>query len=251
MKHLKLAAAAALISVTIFSSCGGRRNPDDVRLKPMTTSIAGDLSEYIAVEDKEYEITGDYIGRLAVQVKALKPLNATYDQFELRASFFTKDGTPVSGIAVCNLDLDSRAKLANLLKRGSGVEILSFDANGWNAEIADRAKKFTVSSELTVSTNGHSTILNTTTSVDNGDIDAAIDEYERLTDDYVRMINGMTNEDPSEMMSGYADALVRSQEVGEKLEASKNELTSKQAARIIKIQAKLTTAMNKSEQLKG
>jgi hypothetical protein len=248
-----------LMVLAILSSCkSGSKNI--AHLKPETTTISGDLSEYLQLVDGDYEITDDWGGRLSIKVKALKPLDETLikdKDISLIASLLNESGSPVSGSGEFKLDFSSHEKFMSLLKRGSGEEVilLSSGLGNYHAEEhADKSKKFILSSTITDAPVASTTADNTTSSdlseEGSSDYDEMLDSYEKYTDDYIKMLNSMSKDDMGAAMNDYANLLESSQEFEQKLKAAESKLSSKQSTRMLRIQSKMITAMQKIDATK-
>jgi len=244
-------------AIAILSSC---KRDNTAHVKPETTTVNGDLTGYLEVIDGDYQITEDWGGNLSIKVKALKPLDDgmfTNKYITLAASLLDDKGSPVSGTGDFELDFKSRDKFISLLKRGDGEEIviLSSGLGNYHAEQhAHLAKKFIVSGTITdetVSSSNNSSSSDESSSDTESEIDGnasydeMLDAYEKYTDDYIKVINSMNNDDMSGAMSNYADLLSSSQDLEQKLKAVENKLTTKQASRLLKIQSKMIKAMEK------
>jgi hypothetical protein len=249
MKNSILSIVIALS--TLLSSCGGsKKHPEIASLKPESTSVGGDLAEYLQIVENDYEINGHYIGKLSVKIKALKAYPRDKD-FDLNGSLLTEGGSPISGISQFSLNLDSKNKLKDLLKRGTGEEVLSFDAYGYSQEMNEKAKKFSLTGvvkEPYVASESPATsdlAVSTTADSDNN-FDELLDAYEKHTDDYVDLINDMSSDNVPGAMGDYASLYQSSVELGQKLGNAKGELSTGQLSRMMTIQAKLAQAMEKA-----
>jgi len=69
----------------------------------------------------------------------------------MTVSLLGENGQPVSGTGDFAIDYGSKDKLLNILKAGSGEEVILFNGNfNYNAEKdAERVKKFYISSKIT------------------------------------------------------------------------------------------------------
>jgi len=274
----------SLISMSLLISCGGsKKNAETGKLKPEKTEISGDLSDYLQIVDNEYEIIDDWGGKLSIKIKAVKKMSEIdfkNKDINLSISLLGENGMPVSGTDELELDYSSDDKLINLLKKGSGEEVIMFKSllGGYKAEEhADKVKKFSVSStiiekEVEVENNSSSnsksssnsdnsttdndnsaTSTDNTNSASNENWDEALASYEKYTDDYIALIKKMKklkgktdNSSVMETASLMTDAIKLSQdaqEFGSKMEDAKSDLTPTQLAKYMKIQLKLTAAI--------
>lgn len=256
----------ALALLTTICGCKGKKQ-ETVSVNPQSTKVAGDLAGYLEIIDGEYEIMDDWGGKMSIKIKALKPLdtNLLKDKtIKLSASLLNDDGMPISGTGEFNVDYSSHETFMSLVKRGSGEEVILLSSNlgGYESEKhADKVKKFIVSSSLTQ--NIPATITTTDpqsqnmdineTAVDNEsalntDYDELLNSYDKYTDDYVKLINDMSNDDIAGAMADYAGVYQSSVELGQKLEKAKGKLSSQQLSRMMKIQAKLVQAIAKANE---
>ena len=250
----QLIAVLALPALLFTQSCGSGQNAYNAKVKPETTAVSGDLSDAIAIVDGEYQVTDNYGGKVAIKVKALKPVDLTGKSAELRISFLDDKSSPLAGLAMTQLDLNSVNTFQSLLKRGSGEEILTFNLVGWTKDMAKEAKKFTVTSQLTTATvssaDEKSTPDATTVATADGnssDFDQMLDDYEKSVDGYIKMVKGMDSDNPGAVADGYADAMNGTLAMETKLKAAKTRMTAKQASRMVKIEGKMVKAMEESE----
>lgn len=254
--NFRLPILVATTAVSLFA-CSPSKNADDaVTLKPASTSISGDLSDYLQIVDGQYQIQGMHIGDLAVKIKALKPMTVKMGESRISASFFTKEGTPLSGVNMANLNMDSESKLVSLLAKGSGEEVLVISVNGWNNDMADKAVTFSLSSSYTKAeaTSDDESSPAPKSLSDSGpeEYDQALDEFEKSVDAYANMVSSMDANNPAGMASAYADAMTSLMDVAQRLEDAKKqgEMSPAQLSRFVKIQGKQVEAMNSSKAMK-
>lgn len=257
------------IMAIFLASCKGKPSP----IKPGSTSLQGDLATYYEVVDKEYTFIG--YGDITIDFKKVKdglpaPWHSsmkygpyddpTYYQLKFIITFLDENGNILEEK---ELDSEASEKLANLQNGDSTKVVLS-----WIGKSARRkAKTFTVrgtfergeqsrfssSSESTepstemadaiseISTE-ESTEDNSSSSSE--DYDAVLDEYEEYTNKLSSMLKKVEAGD----MSAYADymGLVKSMtSLDKKLANAKKEMTTAQAARFLRIQAKYLKALSK------
>ena len=75
------------------------------------------------------------------------------------------------------------------------------------------------------------------------DWDAALDEYERYVDSYLKFYKKAMAGDAN-AMTEYADYLQRTQKLTEKFSAVEKELTPKQYSRFMELQTKMVTGLS-------
>ncbi len=258
------------IMAIFLASCKGKPSP----IKPGSTSLQGDLATYYEVVDKEYTFIG--YGDITIDFKKVKDglpapwhssmkygpySDPTYYQLKFTITFLDENGNILEEK---ELGSEASEKLANLQNGDSTKVVLS-----WIGKSARRkAKTFTVtgtfergeqsrfssSSESTepstemadaiseISTE-ESTEDNSSSSSE--DYDAVLDEYEEYTNKLLSMLKKVEAGD----MSAYADymGLVESRtSLDKKLANAKKEMTTAQAARFLRIQAKYLKAISKA-----
>lgn len=253
-----------------LASCKGKPSP----IKPGSTSLQGDLATYYEVVDKEYTFIG--YGDITIDFKKVKdglpaPWHSsmkygpyddpTYYQLKFIITFLDENGNILEEK---ELGSEASEKLANLQNGDSTKVVLS-----WIGKSARRkAKTFTVrgtfergeqsrfssSSESTEPstemTDAISEISTEEATEDNSsssseDYDAVLDEYEEYTNKLLSMLKKVEAGD----MSAYADymGLVESRtSLDKKLANAKKEMTTAQAARFLRIQAKYLKAISKA-----
>lgn len=258
------------IMAIFLASCKGKPSP----IKPGSTSLQGDLATYYEVVDKEYTFIG--YGDITIDFKKVKdglpaPWHSsmkygpyddpTYYQLKFIITFLDENGNILEEK---ELGSEASEKLANLQNGDSTKVVLS-----WIGKSARRkAKTFTVrgtfergeqsrfssSSESTEPStemaDAISEISTEEATEDNSsssseDYDAVLDEYEEYTNKLLSMLKKVEAGD----MSAYADymGLVESRtSLDKKLANAKKEMTTAQAARFLRIQAKYLKAISKS-----
>ena len=99
--------------------------------------------------------------------------------------------------------------------------------------------------ETTSNSNDYSSSSNSDASVSNSnsneDWDAVLKSYEKFIDDYIRLMKKAMSGDLS-ALSEYAGLLEKAEELGNKLDGAKSDLTPSQAAKFVKLQEKLVNA---------
>lgn len=83
--------------------------------------------------------------------------------------------------------------------------------------------------------------------VGSGDIDEALDAYERFIDRYCNLINRMAKGDAA-AIAEYAGMLSEYTDFAKKMDAAKDEMSSSQLQRINRMTEKMTSALNKANQ---
>lgn len=258
------------IMAIFLVSCKGKPAP----LKPGRTSLQGDLATYYEVVDKEYTFIG--YGDITIDFKKVKDglpapwhssmkygsdCDPTYYQLKFIITFLDENGNILEEK---ELGSEASEKLANL-QNGDSTKVLL------DCYISERtrrkAKTFTVTGtfergeQSRFSSSSESTEPSTemadaiseisteeatedNSSSSSEDYDAVLDEYEEYTNKLSSMLKKVEAGD----MSAYADymGLVKSMtSLDKKLANAKKEMTTAQAARFLRIQAKYLKAISK------
>jgi hypothetical protein len=255
MKSIIKLALLAVITMSI-PSCGNK-SKEVAKVKPETINLSGDLATYLEIVNNTYEVTDDWSGKLSIKVKAVATMEKEEldgKELYLTASLLDGNGSPVSGSGEFTIDPSSRDRLVALLMRGEGEEVILFDSGlgGYQAEKhASKAKQFIVSSRISdapiASKEGYSATEEATSSgtESDEDVESMLKSYDKYTDDYIKTMASMQKDEVGDALSNYADMMQSTQDVATKLEAVKDKMTSKQAIRMLKIQAKMAKAMEK------
>lgn len=247
-----------LASSVIISSCGGVSTSEkefNTKIKPESTAISGDLSGYLEVVDNAYEVTHQIEYNLSIRIKAIKPIGKDLKNknVSLNLSILAENGTPISGIDKFTDDY-AQDQILSLLTKGGGEEIIKFTAlpSGFTEIDATTLKKFVVSSIIkdkekeSPSTSISANSTSGTENASSGNYDEMLDAYEKNTDDYIKLINSMNNDNVGGAMNDYLSTLQSAQELEQKLAGAKGTMSSTQVSRMLKIQMKLANAMEKA-----
>lgn len=246
-------------AVMVLTSCGGGSKNDVAKVKPESTSVSGDLADYLQVIDNEYEVVDDWGGNLSIKVKATKPYedgDIKEKEVKLSASLLADNGMPVSGTGEFEIEYSSKDKLYSLLAKGSGEEVIQLKAmlGDYKAEEhAEKAKKFSLSS--TVKEKEVASSSSSSTSNDNSndeddsysssgsseDWDAVLDDYEDYVDKYIKFYKKAMKGD-MDALSEYPALMEKATSFAEKLENAKGDLSPKQVGRMAEIQMKMQKA---------
>ncbi len=101
-----------------------------IAVRPETTAIGGDLSEYLSVFDGTYQVSHDNSVQVTCMVKvaARKPMpSAEGMDWKLKLTLLDSGGMPITGIAELSSGGEEYAKLSSLLKSGKGEAFVSFN----------------------------------------------------------------------------------------------------------------------------
>ena len=263
-----------------LASCKGESAP----IKPESTSLEGNLSTYYEVVDKEYTFAED--GTLTLDIKKIKdnfpepwhtglkysdpPSDSTEYSLVFEITFLDEKGNIV-GSALFNY---AQAQALAELKNGDSTKLQLFKGEMFsehqiNDDTREKAVTFRVSGKVvrgegspsssssestepsTETTDASSETATEEATEDNSsssseDYDAVLDEYEEYTNKLLSMLKKVEAGD----MSAYADymGLVESMtSLDKKLINAKKEMTTAQAARFLRIQAKYLKAISKAK----
>lgn len=257
-KVMTIGVAAA---VMVLTSCGGGSKKIEkievAKVKPESTSVSGDLSDYLQVVDNEYEVVEDWGGKLSIKVKATKPYedgDINEKEVKLSASLLGDNGMPVSGTGEFEIESSSEDKLNSLLTKGSGEEVirLKTELGEYSVEDhAEKAKKFSLSSTVkdkkvsssssSSSDNSSDDYSTSSSSSSSEDWDAVLDDFEELVDKYIKFYKKAMKGDMGSILE-YPALLEKATSLDEKLESAKGDMTAKQVGRMAKIQTKMLQA---------
>ena len=246
--------AAVIIAISLTAcGVGGKKEEDkkkfSAKVKPESTAISGDLSDYLQVVDNEYEVTHEIMYNFSIKIKAIKAIGKNFKNKDVHitASLLSDNGMPVSDMREFT-DYASKDKIMSLLNKGSGEEIIQFTAmpSGSQEIDASKLKKFSLSSvmkereaESSSSNDGGSSV----SGLGSEDYDKVLDNYEDYVDQYIKFLKKANNGDMS-AMSEYPGLMEKAKELGDGLEKGKgnNSLSAKQIGRMAKIQTKMMQA---------
>lgn len=135
----------------------------------------------------------------------------------------------------------------NVMSKAKGFKITGMDATvepGYSSVSSDD------SSAEDPSTDDETTSDESTESSTDGEaisnVDAALDEYERYVNKYIKLVKKASNGDPT-AVAEYADMLQSAQSLQEKLDNAKGDFTSAQMSRLARIENKLINAANAAQ----
>jgi hypothetical protein len=123
--------------------------------------------------------------------------------------------------------------------KGFKIEGMSVSVQSGDYPISSSTDDSNVSDTTSSSTSDEASVSSDDSSI--GDVDAALDEYEQYVNKYIRMMKKASKGDPT-AIAEYAEMLQSAQNFQEKLDNAKEDFTSAQMARLVKIEAKLMKA---------
>lgn len=270
--------AIAIMAVCLVS-CGGKKDSnenEEIVITPETTHIKGDLGDYFEVVDKEYTITHDFGDIVSIEVKRtaadysfdLKGVEpyGTYGQgvnghagfgieiLDEKGNVIEKSAATADGLSGMYSSDDMKEALK--LRAGeTGTVRWSFNFDGDKKpakfritsayEEVDSSNWDSASSSSDDESDDNSSdddeSYNSYSSTSSQDWDALLDSYEQYVDKYISLMKKAANGDMS-ALTEYPALLEKAQEVSERLEDAKDEISSSQMARYMEITNKMATA---------
>ncbi|WP_298347923.1 DUF6591 domain-containing protein [uncultured Dokdonia sp.] len=252
MNQIKLILTVIILSI-IISSCEEKKI-DNAIVSPQSTSVKGDLTEFISIENGNYEIADGNGGKMAVKINALKPYPDDIKKLKITftASLLDANGMPLSGVNDFKIDYQGEEKIKTLLKNGIGQEVISFKGffGDYKSEkYANKVKSFSVSSSLkqkkvkSKSNQTNKAVTSpTSTAKASNKWDKTLDTYSEYVDQYVVLMK-KANKGDLDALSEYPSMMQKATKLNEQLKDAGNDLTPKQLKRMTAIQTKMTNAL--------
>ena len=275
MKIKKLGILTLVGLIIGLTSCGGKKGESEEpgSLTPETTQISGNLGEYFTVVDRSYKIVGNLSKRVTIEFQRTNAelpeeiTNAKEITSWSSSSYHTSSGVMINltvefldndGNILGKRELSSSSEIQSLLKLKPGekgsVEFLLPTG-------CDDATKFRISSQYETyeesessgsssssgsesaseSDNSGESVSSSTSSASSSDVDALLKSYEEYIDKYIAIIKKAKNNDMT-ALAEYPGLMQKAQELGDKIESCKGDLTSAQLAKFNKLHAKLLKA---------
>lgn len=268
--------AILVLAMALMASCGGKKDGNKLELDVTNAKVEGDSADVISIVDGKYTIVGTEKGQMGqelyikVKLRLERPVKAAYNQV-----FFS--GIP--GIMI--LDKNDVPMLANQLVAQDRNALERFITEGKAGDEKEIGFAFTMMNEeqfkkvleeaatikfvnMSYSINdmispaedsqqavsedvAESDEAEPAESVDEGgsesseDIDELLADYEQYYDSYIKMMKKAQKGDMT-ALADYADMLQKAQEIGNRLENVKGDLSAKQLATFNRIQNKLLKA---------
>lgn len=268
----------ALLLSIFFVSCGDSKKEkiEDVTVKPKTTSLKGDLKDYYDIVENDYKIKveeGSYMNEGMITVE----LKRNQKDFDFKTDNINPFGTNGSedyhvGFGIEIFDESGPSVIKTATEGGMGGVYSSDDVKGiiqlgkgetgyirWNVsgdklkglktfQITSALKKEDHSNDSVSSYDDESSDENTdsdevaNTSSDSSDkVDKALDSYEEYIDSYIKFLKKVQKGDNS-AMADYPEMMQKATDMQQKMDDMKNEFSSKQMSRMMKIVNKMNTA---------
>lgn len=262
------------LATVCLISCGGKKESSNeaIVLTPETSHIKGDLCDYFSVVDKEYTVTKDQYGGSMVAIEICRDGGSDYT-FPKGVKPYGFHGQSITGNAGFGIEiLDENG---NVIKKSSPttgglggmyshddmIEALKLDfletcIVRWQFDFASDEKptqfRLTSAYDEEVGSGYDSSDDEEDTENDDEDIendddtasasedwDAVLDSYDSYVTKYISVLKKANNGD-LEALADYPALLEEAQELGDKLESAKGEMSSSQCARYVKITNKMT-----------
>ena len=232
----------------VLMACGGTTEQKEgftsIEAVPKSTTISGPFNKDLeSVGNAKVEIVKEgLLSEVAVkiQLKSLKESDGTLyglkygNDGPLYVDLLDKQGVPVTGWEAIPSTYKDDDKIKHLLTSELSNEWIVF-------------RKFTEGNAESIPTQISSYALtskkieesSSSGAVDDGNIDDLLDSYESYMDQYVKTYNEAKEGNSVEAMSEYSELLEKAQELANKLENVKGEMTSNQIKRMSRIQNKM------------
>lgn len=259
----------------VLASCGGKeKSPQKKEIPPTQTEFSeGQIGNYIEVVDEPCELTyivhEGYIEEQVFQLKVKIKLTKSDPMFKDMnprdfmgggASIELQDelGTKIQELTSKDYDL----VLGKLLKGEVGdTATIVFQEEFHNSDDAPKWFKNTVKfapittgrivsigepieNGMEINDGTSDTSLDETAS--SADVDEMLNSYEEFVDQYISYLKKAANGDMS-ALAEYPSLMSKAQEVGEKIEAVKGDLTPSQSQRYMEIMQKMTKAASEMQ----
>ena len=250
---LKLLSVAFILILSV-TSCGNKKK--EISIKPVSTSIKGDLSEYFEVVDGSYQLSwdgdeySDYI--MKVQLKR-KDKEFDFDAkdlesrgyFNLCSSLFGDGGTPIiigstdgMGIGICH-----KGRVELTTAKSGEINWVEFSFSP-KEEIA-KSKTFeinsTVDKEKSHSSSSSSNTKGKSTSITSNDCDQFIKEYTAFVNSYVKLLKKYkANPTDPTILNEYTESVTKATELQQHASTCTD---AKYASKLLELSNKITQAV--------
>lgn len=260
MKAFKSFLLAAL--AVFFVACKGSGS-----MTPVSEKIQGPLGDYFEVVSRDYKAAD---GKVSIEFKRVKDGFPAPWVEGMEVGYYGGQFTPTFSVEFQDASGNVVGKDAtDIVFEEDELKAVAALAVGETATITfdcyKNADKFKVNSDFEVhpesdSSSSSSSSLSssdedTSSSVDESassdsetagsssseDWDAVLDTYSSYVDKYIALVKKAAKGDPTAMVE-YASFLEKTQELCDKLEKAKSDMSSSQVARYVKITAKMTEA---------
>ena len=232
-KNEMLLVLVALIATGILLlSCSGKNGKKEYELKPATTSIKGDLSNYFTIVDGVYKLEkleGKY-NEFKIKVQ-LKRNDNTFDfdpkkigsynsdvRIYLYCDLLEDNGTPVIIGKTLDGCINEPTDLINLKSGETGWLEFSYSTIHDNSEF-EKAKSFAINSEVkkpdaTSSNSSSSSESVTSSSSSSTDCDQFIKDYAEFVNSYIKILKKYkANPSDPDILTDYTEAAKKATEM--------------------------------------
>lgn len=243
----------ALMALTIVS-CGKKKIEDSFEVSVDNTTIGGKLSSYFTLVDKTYKYNKGIIDKVNVELLCIEPLPENLKAY-IAVEVLDEEGTVISARKADAWSFNDY----DVLRQASSGQIVTIKienheniGEGIPAKIRlssiveeddEKSGSISLSSDDSSSddTDYKEEAESSTYSSDSEDWDALLDSYEQYVDKYISLMKKAANGDMS-ALTEYPALLEKAQEVSERMEDAKDEMSSSQMARYMKITNKMANA---------
>lgn len=256
-----------VVLTVCLTSCGSKNSSDSKESIDVTvdnTTIGGKLSQYFSLEDKTYKYRKVEEGELGyddvtVELKCIQPLPENLKAF-IGVEVLDEDGNVIS---VGNADYDSFADFDVLRQATPGqivtIKIENRENVGDNtpakirlSSIVKEVEETTTSGSSSSSESSDDSSVSSDDSSDEDesisssstsskDWDSMLDSYEEYVDKYIVLAKKAAKGDMS-AMAEYAGLMQKAQDLSDKINGAKGDMSASQWARYMKITTKMTKA---------
>lgn len=241
MEKLTKTFVVGLTALTFFSCGSGSSNTEKLQVK--FQEIEGNYESSIKVKSNEITVQGFYTTKTIVEIEVVKTDSLMGHEASLNLHL---RGENNSILSTMELDYFQREKLTRLLKDGSGSMNAEF---GGYDKLTNDMKTFTIETtweekKEKSSSKEVSDKEATAKSKSNKDVNELLDSYDDYMDEYISLSKKI-NKNPSdnELMSQYQKYMKKTTDLADKLENFKGEMSNEQIQRMIKIQSRMTEAL--------
>lgn len=222
-----------------MASCGGSENTFIEEINVKAKQIDGEFGESIKIKSKDVLVRGSYTTKCMVEIEVIDYEDMEGYEAILNLHLLSKDGDVLSKM---DMDYYQREQLTRMLADGKGTMKVSF--NGYD-RLSEQMTEFSIETSWKELKNENSN--NTKSDSKNessSSIDDMLDSYDDYMDSYVSLAKKM-QKDPSnsEILSEYTEYMNKTADLAKKLEKCKDDMSSAQIQRMIKIQSRMASAI--------
>lgn len=229
-------------------------------LTPYQNKIKGELGDYLEISGNAkaeiFKQMSNFIG-IKVPIKSISTTNKDFYGLRdgncgsLYLDLLDKDGAPVSGWESIPNEFSEDGKIANLLKHKGEEDWIIFQemtpstGHGWDTYevIPEKICSFSIIHKPIQEEDKKSQKETAKASIGSENWDKVLKEYEDYIKEYIKLLKSAKDGDVS-AISKYTDFYNKATDLQNELENAGDQMTSKQAAKFVKLQAELIQAAN-------